>query len=360
MTRSATRLLTATALATAVAVPLASQPAAAQDLDTASLAVVGTWSGLPLHRQFEDPFWTVTVPTESGGALEIALTTFDQMGVGGGDVFRLLSDGVFDIGATVGDYTVADAPELEGLDVPLVATDADSARAMVDAARPMVADIMADRFNAHMLAIAPYPPQIVFCNADISNGLADMEDLRVRASGRMTAQFLEALGAEGITLAFSEVPAALERGVIDCAITGSGSGYSAGWHESATHVMPLPLGGWDPVITAVNLDTWNALPEATQTFLSDMIATEFEAPAWDLATSSLENDLNCLTGAGDCTSGDPADMILVEASEEDLALAQDALEGTVLPDWASRAGADWATRWNDEVGSVVGVTVPVN
>ena len=350
--RSATaRVFAATALAagTLVAAPT---PAPAQDLEPAALAVVGTWSGLPLHRQFEDPFWTDTVPTASGGAIEVALTTFDQMGVAGGDVFRLLSDGVFDIGATVGDYTVGDAPELEGLDVPLVATDADGARAMVDAARPMVADIMAARFNAHMLAIAPYPPQIVFCNRDISNGLSDLQDLRVRASGRMTAQFLEALGAEGITMSFSEVPAALERGVIDCAITGSGSGYSAGWHESATHVMPLPLGGWDPVITAMNLDAWNALPEATQVFLQDLIATEFEAPAWDLATTSLRNDLNCLTGM--------ADMTLVAASEADLALARTALEGTVLPDWAARAGTDWATRWNDSVGAVVGVTVPVN
>ena len=357
MTNLTRRLMNGCALA-AVSVA-ATVPAAAQDLEPATLAVVGTWSGLPLHRQFEDPFWNETVPAESGGAITVELTTFDQMGVGGGDVFRLLSDGVFNIGATVADYTVADAPELEGLDVPLVATDADSARAAVDAARPMVADIMADRFNAHLLAIAPYPPQIVFCNADISNGLGDLEGLRVRASGRMTAQFLEALGAEGITLAFSEVPAGLERGVIDCAITGSGSGYSAGWHESATHVMPLPLGGWDPVVTAVNMDSWNELPEATQTFLTDLVATQFEAPAWDQATSSLENDLNCLTGSGECTSGDPADMILVPASDDDLAIARAALEETVLPDWAERAGADWATRWNDSVGAVVGVTIAV-
>ncbi|MCA8908140.1 MAG: TRAP transporter substrate-binding protein [Rhodospirillaceae bacterium] len=354
MTRHLACLLAATALAGTAALP-----AAAQDLEPVSLTVVGTWSGLPLHRLYELPFWTETVPEASGGAITVELTTFDQMGVGGGDVFRLLSDGVFDIGATVADYTVADAPELEGLDVPLVATDADGARAMVDAARPMVADIMADRFNSHLLAIAPYPPQIVFCNADISGGLGDLQDLRVRASGRMTAQLLEALGAEGITLAFSEVPAALERGVIDCAITGSGSGYSAGWYESATHVMPLPLGGWDAVVTAMNMDAWNALPEATQAFLTDIIATEFEAPAWDEATSSLQNDLNCLTGSGECTSGEPASMILVEASDADRELARAALEETVLPDWAERAGADWAARWNESVGAVVGVTVPV-
>ena len=68
--------------------------------------------------------------------MEVQLTTFDQMGVAGGDVFRLLGDGVFDVGMTVADYTVGDAPELEGLDVPLVATDAETAREMVEGRAP--------------------------------------------------------------------------------------------------------------------------------------------------------------------------------------------------------------------------------
>ena len=50
---------------------------------------------------------------------------------------RLLSDGVFDVGMTVADYTVSDAPELEALDVPLIAMDADTAKETVDAARGM-------------------------------------------------------------------------------------------------------------------------------------------------------------------------------------------------------------------------------
>ena len=120
------------------------------------------------------------------------------------------------MGATVADYTVGDAPELEGLDVPLLAETAEDARRMVDAAKPMVADIMQERFNAQMLGIAPYPPQVVFCKGEIS-GLADLEGKKVRGSGRMTTKFLEALGAEGINVAFSEVPGALERSVIDCA-----------------------------------------------------------------------------------------------------------------------------------------------
>ena len=332
-------------------------PAAAQDIEPVELAVVGSWSNLPLYKEFETSFWTETLPEASGGAITVNMTTFDQMGVAGGDVFRLLDDGVFDVGMTVADYTVGDAPELEGLDVPLVATTAEAAKTMVDAARPMVEDIMKERFGSKLLAIAPYPPQVVFCNADIS-GLDDLQGKKVRGSGRMTTLFLEALGAEGVNVAFSEVPGALERGVIDCAITGSGSGYSAGWWESSTHLMTLPLGGWDAVVTAMNLEKWDALPQATKDLITTQLAENFEAPAWNAAAGALANDIACLTGEGECASGEPASMTLVEPSEEDIATAERVLKEEVLPDWAERAGPDYAKRWNDTVGAAVGVQIP--
>ncbi|MBE0412703.1 TRAP transporter substrate-binding protein [Yoonia sp.] len=321
-----------------------------------NFSVVGSWSSLPLHGAYEAPFWSEILPAASDGTITVELTTHNQMGLGLGDIYPLLGQGVYDVAMTVADYAVADAPELEGLDVPLVALTADEARAMVEAARPMVDDIYRDRFNSKVLAIAPYPPQIVFCNKPIT-GLDDMQGLKVRASGRMTAKLLEALGAEGVNVSFAEVPGALQNGVVDCAVTGAGSGYSAGWWEVSTHLLPLPLGGWDSVVTAMNMDKWNSLDAATQTLLQEQIVTGFEDPAWASAQDSLVNDIACLTGIGECPSGEARSMVLVEASEADFAKAREILTTEVLPEWAQRAGGDWAVRWNDSVGQVVGVTI---
>lgn len=326
-------------------------PAYAQEL-----SVVGSWSGLPLHKQYEAPFWSEKLPAASDGAIAVSLTTHDQMNLGVGDVFRLLGDGVYDVGMTVADYAVADAPELEGLDVPLIALTADEARAMVEAARPMVTDIYHDRFNSHVLAIAPYPPQVVFCNAEVS-GLDDLAGKKVRASGRMTAKLLEALGAEGVNVSFSEVPGALQKGVVDCAVTGAGSGYSAGWWEVSTHLMPIPLGGWDSVVTAVNLDKWNSLDDETKSLISEQVKAEFEDPAWASAQDALVNDIACLTGNGECPAGEARNMTLVEASDADFEKAREVLVNEVLPEWAERAGGEWAARWNESVGQTVGVTI---
>ena len=326
-------------------------PAFAEDL-----SVVGSWSSLPLHNAYEVPFWTKTLSEASGGKINVELTTHHQMSLGLGDIYPLLGQGVYDVAMTVADYAVSDAPELEGLDVPLLALTADETRAMVDAARPMVNDIYRDRFNSHVLAIAPYPPQVVFCNHEIAN-LGDLTGLKVRASGRMTAKLLEALGAEGVNVSFSEVPGALQKGVVDCAVTGAGSGYSAGWWEVSTHLLPIPLGGWDPVVTAMNMDKWNGLDADTQALITSEIKTGFEDPAWASAQGALVNDIACLTGNGDCPSGDARSMTLVEVSDDDFARAREILTTEVLPEWAERAGPEWAARWNDTVGASVGVTI---
>lgn len=335
----------------ALGLTVASNMAAAED----TLAIVGSWSGLPLHKQYEAPFWNDKLPEASGGQISTSLTTHDQMGIKGSDVFRMLGDGVFDVGMTVADYAVSDTPALEGLDVPLIATDADAAMKMVQAARPLVDDIFADVFNAKVLGIAPYPPQVVFCNAEVG-GLADLKGKKIRASGRMTAKLLEALGAEGVTIGFGEVPGALQRGVVDCAVTGAGSGYSAGWWEVSTHLMPIPLGGWDPVVTAINLDKWNAMSAENQALLEKEVASGLEQPAWETAQNALATDIACLTGKGDCP-GEKRGMTLVEVTDADIAAAREILISEVLPDWSARAGKDWGERWNGTVGKVTGVSI---
>ena len=322
------------------------------------LSVVGSWSGLPLHKLYEAPFWNDKLPAASDGSITANLTTHDQMGIGGGDVFRMLGTGVFDVGMTVADYAVSDSPALEGLDVPLIATDAESAKAMIEAARPMVDDIYADVFNAKVLGIAPYPPQVVFCNAEVAS-LEDLKGKKIRASGRMTGKLLEALGAEAVNVSFGEVPGALQRGVVDCAVTGAGSGYSAGWWEVSTHLMPIPLGGWDPVVTAINLDKWASMSSDEQTLIEEQVKRELEAPAWATAQTALATDVACLTGTGEC-AGDTHDMTLVEVTDADVTIAREILVSKVLPDWAERAGGDWGQRWNDSVGVATGVQIEIN
>ncbi|MEX0606294.1 MAG: TRAP transporter substrate-binding protein [Marinobacter sp.] len=327
----------------------------AQDIDKTSINYVGSWSSLSLYKNFERPFWQDHIPEASDGQISTEVTTFDQMGLGGGEVYRLMGRNVIEVTSTVADYAVEDAPELEGLDMPMIAPDVETARKVAEAYRPVLADAFSERFDkAQLLAIVPYPSQMVFCNTEIS-GLSDLKGKKVRASGRTTAEFLQAIGAEGITLNFSEVPGALQRGVIDCAVTGSLSGYSSGWNEVSTHLYPLPVGGWDHVVTAMNGKKWSSLSSETQEWLMAEVRENYEDPVWEAAVEETKEGIACLTGEGECTRGEAGDMVLVEATDEDFSEASRHLEETLLPNWANRVDQEWVDRWNETIGSVTGL-----
>jgi|SRR5690625_3094978 len=342
-------------LAGVALVALTAGAASSQELPDTQITFVGSWSGLSLHRTFERPFWGEHIPEASDGAVQVEVTTFDQMGLGGGEVFRLLSNGVFDMGATVADYAVEDSPELEGLDMPIIAPDAELAWEVAESYKPVLDRALNERFNAKLISVVPYPSQMVFCNTEISS-LGDLEGKQVRASGRSTAEFLEALGAEGITVNYAEVPGALQRGVVDCAVTGSLNGYSSGWHEVSTHLLPLPIGGWDHVVTAMNLNKWESLDPQVQEFLQREVEENFERPVWETAVEETQEGIACLTGEGECTRGDPGSMVLVEVTEEDFERGKQLLADEVLPRWAARVDQEWVDLWNESIGAKVGLT----
>lgn len=320
-----------------------------------SLNVVGSWSNLDLHKKFEVPYWTEALPKASNGDFTVNMTSLDQMGIKGGDVFNYLRQGMFDVGMTVADYTVSDAPELEGLDIPMIANTPEEAEKVANAFMPVAEAAAQKRFNSHVLAIVPYPQQVLFCKTPIS-GLDDLKGKKVRASGRSTGEFLEAIGAESINLAFNEVPGGLERGVIDCAVTGSMSGYSSKWYEVSKYLYPIPVGGWDYVITMISDAKWNSLSDQEKQTINDSIQTDFLKPVWANAVTETEQGVACLTGNAKCNSGESADMTLVPLKETDLTEARKVVEDSVLPQWTARVDASVVSAWNDGVGKVVGLT----
>ena len=75
---------------------------------------------------------------------------------------------------------------------------------------------------------------------------------------------LSGLGADGQFLAFSEVYTALERGVMDAAITVLDAGYGMKWYE-VTDYMTGPIVALAQTWVTMNKDTFNELPSGPAT-----------------------------------------------------------------------------------------------
>src|SRR3546814_7903108 len=88
-------------------------------------------------------------------------------------------------------------------------------------------------------------------------------------------------------MAFGEVVPALQRNVVDCALTGTLSGNTAGWPEVATHLYPLPV-GWSIYYTAVNNASWEKWGPEAQAFLDKEFA-KLADMNWDIGGRSEEH-----------------------------------------------------------------------
>src|SRR5215207_661831 len=253
----------------ALCASLAVQTAHAQALPATKLQVVGSISSLPQYKEYEVPFWTKTLPEKSGGAITAEVKGFNEMGLKGPEVLRLMGQGVMEIGATVVAYLAADDPANEMLDVAGLLPDVATARKVTDGLRPFYEKLYREKFGVELLGFGTYPAQVLYCNGEI-RGLADVKGKKVRAAGRSQSELIQALGGTPVTLAFGEVVPALQNKTVDCGITGTLSGNLAKWNEVTTHLLALPL-SWGQIGYAANAKTWTGFDPKLRTFLEGEI-----------------------------------------------------------------------------------------
>ena len=325
----------------------------AETLPRTQLKVVGGLSNLSAYNDYEKPFWTKVVPTLSNGQVTAEIKGFNEMGLKGPELLRLMSQGVVEFGTATLSYFSSDNPINEAVDLAGLAPDAKTARAVVDAFAPIYAKHYGPGSGIKILGMSPYPAQVLFCNAEIKS-LADVKGKKVRTSSRTQAEFIEALGGSGVTLAFGEVVPAMQNKVIDCAITGSLSGYSAKWYEVATHLYALPI-NWNSQIHGVNQKAWNKIDPKVQAFLQTNIKSMIDN-MWDAAAAQTQQGYDCNSGAAACTLPVKGKMVIVQPTAADRAQLKKLMQEIVLPKWAARCSATCVQDFNATIGKTVGMT----
>jgi TRAP-type C4-dicarboxylate transport system substrate-binding protein len=325
----------------------------AQTLPKTQLKVVGGLSNLAPYNDFEKPFWTTTVPSLSGGQVTAEIKGFNEMGLKGPELLRLMSQGVIEFGTATLSYFASDNPINEAVDLAGLTTDAKTQREVVNAFTPVYAKLYGGGGGVKLLGLSPYPAQVLFCNAEI-NSLADLKGKKVRTSSRTQAELIEAMGGTSVTLAFGEVVPAMQNKVVDCAITGSMSGFSAKWYEVSTHLLALPI-NWNPQIHAVNQKAWDRLDPKVQVFLQTNINKMLD-DMWNGAAAQTQMGYDCNAGTAACTAPVKGKMKVVQPSEADRAMLKKLMQDVVLPKWAARCSAQCVTDFNATIGKTLNLT----
>ncbi|MEO1687618.1 MAG: TRAP transporter substrate-binding protein [Pseudomonadota bacterium] len=351
--------------AAGVAAALAAQPFAALadghgDIQEIRLEVVGTWGNLENWKQFEERFWTEILPEASGGKITANAKPYTELGLKGYEVMAGVRKGAFDAVHALTSYSSQASPALEGIDLSGIIQDWDTYREAVDAYRGVVEREVREKYNAQIINMYPFPSQQLWCNlgdAGDDVALADLAGKKIRTYSRTQGDFVEGLGASSVTIAFAEVVPALEKGVADCGVTGTMPAYNAKWYQVVTHNIRVRL-GFAATFTAINLDTWDGMNEATQNLiLAEAAKLENEIWAFESSLDQLGMDCNA---QGPCDRGEPGGMVGIEPDAEDQALLARITAEVTVPRWAERCGAECAQEWNDTIGKVIGVEAPTS
>jgi TRAP-type C4-dicarboxylate transport system substrate-binding protein len=351
-------------LLAAFAVGLTGLPAVpesvAAEIQKRQFQVVGTWGNLELWKEHESRFWNETLPKVSGGKLTANAKPYTEVGLSGFEVMRLLRLGTYDAVHAVVTYVAQDSPALEGIDLAGVVQDLDTYRKAMQAYRSVLARELADKYNAKLLILYSFPSQQLYCNLGSRSNknahLADLKGKKIRTYSTTLGDFIEGLNASAVTIAFAEVVPALQKGVADCGITGTGPAYNGKWWQVVTHNIRVRL-GYAATVLAMNMDTWNDLNDDTRNLLTAQFA-QLEDQIWASTKIVDKQGMDC-NASGPCPLGPPGGMTPVEPSAADKAMLQGIVQNFVVKRWAKRCGAACAKEWNATVGRVAGVQAPL-
>jgi TRAP-type C4-dicarboxylate transport system substrate-binding protein len=349
------RIIVAAAMAAAFGLGGLAAPAALAQQQPVQLRVMG----MPLatgniQRQREQPFFE-SLAQRTNGLLSADYKTLDATGIREFEQLRVMRSGLFDvIGLRLGQVS-RDEPMILGLDLVGLNTDYDTARKVVDAYTPILDRRLQAQFNAKLLGVWPFGPQLIFCKPPIRS-LADLRGLKVRILDGVMAQFMTRPGATPVTMAFGEVAQGLSLGTIDCAVTGPSSANSAGWPESVTHVYPLALQvavqGY-----AVNLTTWNRLTPAQQQALQTSVAA-LTNDIWTYSKELWDDAMRCNAGQDPCTTGRRYRLTTSPVQPQDVELVRGAVREISFPVWQQQCDAVVPTcsaEWRRTVGPIIGL-----
>jgi TRAP-type C4-dicarboxylate transport system substrate-binding protein len=309
---------------------------------------------VPQYTKVEIPLLREGVPKQTNGRIEFNLASWPEKNVNGPEVIRLVRSGQVDIGGAPLTTVSGDVPLLDGFDLAGLNPTIDQAKKIADALMPL-ANQQLEKLGVKLLGTYPYPAQVFFCKKPIK-GLEDVKGLKIRVNGPSAGDLVGHFGAQATAMAFGEVYTALERGTVDCAITGTTSGNSVKWYEVTGTLYTLPA-GWSTSGYFVNLAWWNKQDPAVRAYL-EKVFLDLQEQQWKLGGEATQDGINCNTGRQPCTlvtlvKDKP--MTEVKPTAAELEAVRKGFAAAVLPTWVKRCGTQCGELYNSVVAPISGV-----
>ena len=289
------------------------------------------------------------IKERTNGQIEIQISSFPELGLAGPDTLRLVEDGTLGMveiysGYIGGDLPIVDVANLWGV-IPDFATNWKT----IEAVQGPIHKIIEERSNGIVLAESYYGNNYYYTSKPIRTP-ADLEGMKVRSHSTVLGDLINGMGANAQFVAFSEVYTALERGILDAAVTCGPCGAGLRWFEVADYLNG-PIISIGVTYITINKDRWDEIPADLQAIMRE------EALKHQVENRRLVENVWDPLGITDNVAGGMEHIPFSQALKD--AQKQAAID-VVIPNWVNRTGgpdSEAVKMFNEFVGPIIGVTI---
>ena len=307
--------LVAALAAACVAFPASAQKAVTWNYSPNAPGSAGSIYSALTHKPFAE-----TLRKDTGGRLR--LRVHEQL-VPGHKVMDAVLDGTVDMGTQIVLFR-AEMALLNFVALPFIPRD--KLPAIMEDARPLFHKQVGDIHGAQLLGYGYWAQQRLITK-DPMPTIADLKGYKIRVHNNELLGMMKAAGANPIFLPMAEAYPALQRGVVDGAVSSLEGIYGNKFHEVVKHVSNWPL-GLGSYIWVANKESFAALPKDLQQTLHKLFKEKYEPATFHGALEDDARQTKILKGMG------------VTFTDPEPASVQQYLKAApgVLAEWKKRAG----------------------
>ncbi|MYC37419.1 MAG: hypothetical protein F4X66_11010 [Chloroflexi bacterium] len=305
-----------------------------------------------------ETFFAPNLLERTNGKVEFITSSFPELGLAGPDTLSLVTDGTLDSATIYGGYVGGEMPPIEIQNLWGIYNSREQEFEATQAVIKDIEELVLSETGGVIMNHNWYAgnDQFFFCREKIES-LDDFEGKKTRSHSAALSDWINGMGADAQFLAFAEVYTAIERGILDCGVTGADAGYGQRWYE-VTDYLVGPLVSFPSNNNVINGTKWAEIPEdLQQIILEEAAKSELEA----LRISAIQNEMGQIKNTTERGAGQDAMEFVPFSDEMNFRSLNTAVMEHVVPAWVNRVGDTShpiiADTFNNKVGPIVGLRI---
>ncbi len=299
-----------------------------------------------------ESYFAPNLKERTGGKVEFITSSFPDLGLAGADTLSLVTSGALDSATINGGYVGWEMPPIEIQNLWGIYSSREQEFEATQAIIKDIEEMVLAETGGVIMNHNWYAgnDSFFFCRERIDS-LDGFEGKKIRSHSSTLSDWINGMGAGSQFLAFAEVYTAIERGFLDCGVTGADAGFGQRWYEVTDYIIG-PLVSFQFHNNVINGDVWDSIPrDLQQIIIEEAAKSELEA----LRLAAIQNEVGLQKNLD-------AGLEFLPFSEELIFHSLNtAVIEHVVPGWVGRVGNTKhpiiADTFNNKVGPIVGLRI---